>query len=356
MMKLKHIILVVILFLFSFLFVGCNQASRLDTELGEIPVEELNTTILSTYYISKNGTHHSVVDLIIKELDQQKIPYSKENRLKEISHSQGKMYFLYYTQMTKTSDESVSHYVRGYIDVETLEVTILYVHSGLPINQYGFKLIDDNHALISYLTSVEFVKLSPYEVIDTINAYSNLETLPDDDTIAYLDGTTLKTYHFTSSGYTEENYESIPTDSYLKLYDHYLISVSNEKAYDIITQEEADYNQIMQNFADRTANYYQDIIQDSLLLFEQTWNLSDFMNDTDTLSSFQLTLEEYEKSFNEYMVWKDSDEVYVSLHFNGGGLLFMQNTSFHYVFRITEEKPIYIGSNPDYVIDVYHNE
>src|SRR5690606_11328241 len=103
------------------------------------------------------------------------IVYGERNRIMTIYLIDQKLYFLLYTGLGGDIENQVPEFVRGVLEIDTLDVTIYTVYYD-NTKDISFKQIDDNHALISYPTKVELVQLNPYKVVNALVVSTNLLT------------------------------------------------------------------------------------------------------------------------------------------------------------------------------------
>ena len=344
-MKRSITLKIIVVTLLTLLLSGCNQMERFDRSVRSIDMEAHDYAIVSEYAISKGYKHQMIKEKVLAALTEAGIVYGERNRIMTIYLIDQKLYFLLYTGLGGDIENQVPEFVRGVLEIDTLDVTIYTVYYD-NTKDISFKQIDDNHALISYPTKVELVQLNPYKVVNALVVSTNLLTYDNAYEVAKIEDQVLKVYRYSISGYETETFNIQTTESFHRLYGHYLLNTTKKLAYNIQTQTFVDYDSIVLEYPSNEMPLYEEIVDGSLTVLGKTWVIDDFMNQTDTLKAFKKQLTEYKRMFNLYTVFTQNGETYIALNYNGGGLLFLTDETHHYVFKLVNGIPLYVGSHP----------
>ncbi|MCU0105525.1 hypothetical protein N7603_07620 [Acholeplasma vituli] len=345
-MKRSIALKIIVVTLLTLLLSGCNQMERFDRDVRKIEMEESGYVIVSEYAISKNYKHQMVYEKIEAALDDANIAYNEHITMMTTRVIGRKLFFQVYTGLGGNREEQIPESVRGVVDIDTLAVTIYsvyYDHS----EDISFKLIDQNHALIRYLAKVELVQLNPYTVLDTLLVTgTNLLTYNDQLRAAFIKDQVLTVYSYTNTGYETNTYNIETSETFDRLYDHYLINTRKKLAYNIQTQTFVDYDSILSLYPSNEMPLYQEIFNDTLTVLDKTWTINEFMNQTETLKAFKKELGKYDRMFNRYAIFTQNGETYIALNYDGGGLLFLVNATHQYIFKLVDGIPVYVASHP----------
>lgn len=342
-----------LMLLVIFVLSGCSGMNTFDKAVQKIEVEDTTYTFVSFDWISKANQRTQIKEIIETALDDAEIKYNKQARLRNLYLQNELAYFLFYTRATEVDDESIEHYVRGIIDLNTLEVTIHSQHSESYIRQEEFKLIDDNHAIIRYQRRAELVRLKPYQVIAQVDTNRVLETRKDEPIVASIKDNELVVHTFSMTGVETQTY-TLNTNIYFdKLYGNYLLSRFELKAYDYVLQTEVDYTATILQYPYEGLPYYNEVYNGYINIQGADIQLSIFLGQSDALKAFNQLLNKQDKMFNRYAIFEHEGDTFIALNYDNGGLLFLTDNSFNYVFKLTDNEPIYVGSHPHEIFYIF---
>lgn len=339
--------------LLTLILTGCNNMGRFNEDAIEIQPDELGYTLISNQYITTDNDKIVITQIIIDALKAMDQKLSKIGRVEHLYVSGHNIHFLFKIKTSQENGNYFHHYAQGYMDIHSSKVHISdTLKTQNELNYLSFNVIGGTHALIQTNTSVKFVFIDTYEVIQEFDKTNLIDDKELTNGITKYNQGVLTRYVFSSSGIEEEVYDHIPDYKYFAIIDNVLLSSYDQYAYDIILKESVDY----QTYRDLYTSFdrhvdYNDYLQ-TLTLFDETYQLDDFMGLTDTLKAFQRLLDKHEIMFNYFYILESNEETYLIAQYSGSGLLFLTSQSDYYAFKMTEDSFIYVGSNPEQIISI----
>lgn len=349
MMKNKLIILSIFVLL-SLILSGCNGFTRFNKAVSKnIPFDETSYRIVSNLDITDNDNKTDVNKLIRKKLREEKIKVDKNYGVRETDYHEYNLYFTYELKSYELNNERFNEYLYGYIDTKTLEVHVLRKMSFTGSDYYALiDVIDYNYGFFYFEGELLYLNLRNFDVLLALKS-DQLVDSKQKHKKAMLSDTTLTLYTFNKSNIQIETF-MIPDEVFHSLDNDYLIHYQKKKVIDIKTGENIDF----QTFIDTVyQGYYYDIGYEVIYYNNKHYDHLSIMSLTSTLEKFRDYLFEYNAVFNTFYFMKIEDEMYLIMRYYGGGLMFLEDYSDYYTFKITDKLPVYIGSSRGFPQGIY---
>ncbi len=332
---------------------GCNGISSFDRKSTKIPMDESGYVIVS-YEASMDGNQMTLhKELIINALKKEGIPLGKFPYVSDAYLAQNQLHFIFSTGVRNNEDNGSYVYALGYLDVLSHDIHISAIENHTQYYRYEhFITVFDNYALIKDDNEIRFIRLDDYTLIQAFDYPNQLMDHQKAQIVADEDNQ-IRLFRFNDGGNVIESIIDLPTHNYNILVDDILISDRDAVAYNISSQTAVDYDLARAQFNHVVGIDTYDDYRQTIKIDDKTVTVSSFLESSDTLKQFKSYLDDNNQIFNEFYVIKSNNETYIVAWHNGGGLLFLTNYSYHYVFKVTDDSFIYIGYNPSSVIGVH---
>ncbi len=332
---------------------GCNGVSSFDRKATKIPRDETGYTIVSNEASVDENQMILHKDAIVKTLKNQGIQLGKYPYVSDAHLAHNLIHFIFSTDVRANDNQATHTYALGYLNVLTHEVHISSIINNIQYYRYErFITVGEDYALIKDYQGIRFVRTSDYEVIQAFDYPSQLMDHQKAQIVIFEENQ-IRRVHFSEDGQMNESPLDIPIHNYNILFDDILISDSDSVAYNIMNQTSMDYEISRTHFDNTNGFYTYNAYQQTITIDEQSMTVSAFFESSDTLTQFKGYLDECNQDFNTFYIIQSNDETYIIAYHDGGGLLFLTNYSYHYVFKVVEDSFIYIGYNPKGVIGIY---
>jgi hypothetical protein len=348
MMKRKLSILS-LLIVMGMIMSGCNGFTRFNKAISKnIDFDDTGYRIVSSKDITDSEKKIDVDKLIRKKLSEEKIKVERYG-LRETSFDDYKLYFTYELRSYELNNEPIKDYLYGYIDTKTSDLQILKQISFTGSDYYELiSVIDQNYGFILYKGELLYVSLKNFDVFMRFNSNQLISTYEKDKKAILYEGT-LTVYTFNKSSIQVDIF-TVPNELYNTLDHDYLVHYQREKVVDIHTGLTVDFQAYIDQMYQGS---YHSIGEQAIYLNDKRYDYLSIMSLTNTLEKFREYLFEYEAVFNTFYFMKIEDEMFLVMRYYAGGLMFLQDYSDYYTFKITNNMPVYIGVSRDFPLGIY---